>query len=186
MDATAGLRRDPAPDAALLRRARDGDQAAFGALVRPHLRMLHRLCFRITGDEQTSEDATQAALLAAWRHIARFEGRSSFSTWLYQIAHNAALAELRRRVPEPAGAGDELPLGARRGPEDDVVTRLSVQAALARVPPDFRAALVLREYGGLSYAEIAAATGIRVETVKTRIARARAAVARHLSDDDHR
>ena len=186
MDATAGAGRVPGDEAALLGRARAGDQTAFGELVRPQLRTVHAVCYRITGHAETAEDATQATLVAAWRHIGRFEGRARFSTWLYQIAHNAALAEVRRRVPDPAGAGDELPVGARRGPEEEVVTRLTVQAALARVPPDFRAALVLREYGGLSYAEIAAATGVRVETVKTRIARARKAVAAHLLDSRHR
>lgn len=182
MDATGARRRSPAQEAALLERARAGDQVAFGDLVRPHLRRLHTVCFRITGDQAGAEDATQTALLAAWRHLDRFERRARFSTWLYQIAHNAALAEIRRRTPEPVGAGDELPITARRGPEDDVVARLSVQAALAQIPPAFRAALVLREYCGLSYAEIAAAEGIRVETVKTRIARGRQAVARLLGE----
>jgi RNA polymerase sigma-70 factor (ECF subfamily) len=144
--------------------------------------MLHTACYRITGNDATAEDATQAALLAAWRHMGRFEGRARFSTWLYQIAHNAALAEIRKRAPEPIGAAEELPAGTRRGPEEGAVTKLSVQDALGRIPPDFRAALVLREYGGLSYEEIAAATGIRVETVKTRIARARQAMARLMGD----
>jgi RNA polymerase sigma-70 factor (ECF subfamily) len=163
-------------------RARGGDEHAFAALVRPHMRTLHTVSYRITGSDTAAEDAVQAALLAAWRHLDRFEGRSRFSTWLYQITHNAALAEARKRVPEPIGAGQELPGGARPGFQDDVVMRLSLQDALARIPPDFRAALVLREYGGLSYAEIAAATGIRVETVKTRIARGRQAVARLLGE----
>lgn len=181
MDATGGSRGGAAGEAALVARARAGDEAAFAALVRPHLRLLHTVCRRITGDEHTAEDATQAALLAAWRHLDRFEGRARISTWLYQIAHNAALAELRRRTPEPAGAGAELPgQGSARGPEDQVLARMSVQQALALLPPDFRAALVLREYAGLSYAEIAEAEGIRVETVKTRILRARRAVAKEL------
>jgi RNA polymerase sigma-70 factor (ECF subfamily) len=182
VDATGGGGPSPADEAALVTRAKAGDSDAFAALVRPHLRTLHNVCYRITGNDSTAEDATQAALLAAWRYIGRFERRARFSTWLYQIAHNAALAETRKRVPEPLGAGDELPAGHRRGPEEGIVTKLSVQDALGRIPPDFRAAVVLREYGGLSYEEIAAATGIRVETVKTRIARGRQAVARLLRE----
>lgn len=183
MHASGGAPREPAGEAALLRRARAGDQDAFAALVRPHLRMLHAVCYRITGDEGTAEDASQAALLAAWRHLARFQGRSRFSTWLHQIAHNAALAEIRKRTPEPVGAGEELPFASSRpGPEERVVARLAVQDALDRIPPDFRAALVLREYADLSYAEIAAATGIRVETVKTRINRARRAMAKLIGE----
>jgi RNA polymerase sigma factor (sigma-70 family) len=161
----------------LVDRARGGDQAAFASLVSSHRTMLFTVCYRILGQRQDAEDATQLALVAAWRNLGRFEQRSSFSTWLYRIGHNAALGVLRKRVPEPAG--DELERRAGQGPSpaDVVADADAVRWALAQIPPDFRTALVLREYAGMSYQEIAEAVGIRVETVKTRIARARRAVA---------
>jgi RNA polymerase sigma-70 factor (ECF subfamily) len=161
----------------LVERARDGDEAAFAALVSAHRTMLFTVCYRILGQQHDAEDATQLALVAAWRNLGRFQQRSSFSTWLYRIGHNAALSLLRKRVPEPAGDEVERRAGQRTSPADAVADADAVRWALAQIPPDFRAALVLREYAGLSYQEIAEAEGIKVETVKTRIARARRAVA---------
>ena len=173
------------PEAALVSRASTGDEQAFASLVRPHMQKLHAVCYRIAGDNATAEDALQNALIAAWRNMARFEGRAKFSTWLYQIAHNAALAEVRRRPAAiPVDSFDIGVTAVARGPEDEVTTRSAVQHALARIPPDFRAALVLREFAGMSYQEIAEAQGIRVETVKTRISRGRQALARLLSQPD--
>lgn len=164
----------------LVRRARAGDEGAFAALVTPHRTLLYTVCFRILGQAQDAEDATQTALLAAWRNLHRFEHRSSFSTWLYRIAHNAALATLRRSVPEPVADASERRADAAPSHAERIAEADAVRWALDRIPPDFRTALVLREYAGMSYNEIAATLGIRVETVKTRIARARQAMARLL------
>lgn len=160
----------------LLALARAGDQRAFAALVEPHKSMLTAVCYRIVGDDGGAEDALQETLIAAWRHLDRFQGRSKFSTWLFRIAHNAALASARKSVPEPI---DTIDRGAGSGPSiaDTVSDVRSVRWALARIPPDFRAALVLREFCDMSYEEIASAQGIKVQTVKTRIARARQALA---------
>ncbi len=177
-----GFDRDGTTDEArLIGAARGGDQRAFAALVEPHRSMLISVCYRIVGEEGAAEDALQEALLAAWRHLDRFQGRSKFSTWLYRIAHNAALASARRRVPEPVDDESGVPAGGAS--VDDVVADVrSVRWALSRIPPDFRAALVLREYADMTYEEIAEAQGIKVETVKTRIARARRALAVLLAD----
>jgi RNA polymerase sigma factor (sigma-70 family) len=169
-------------EAGLIERARAGDQRAFAALVEPHRTMLTAVCYRIVGDDGAAEDALQETLVAAWRHLDRFQGRSKFSTWLYRIAHNAALASARKVVAEPI---DALERGATAGPAvDETVSDVrSVRWALARIPPDFRAALVLREFCDMSYDEIAKAQDIKVETVKTRISRARQALALLLADD---
>ncbi|MCU0267496.1 MAG: sigma-70 family RNA polymerase sigma factor [Acidimicrobiales bacterium] len=164
--------------------AQEGDERAFGQLVNRYRTMLQTICYRITGDEQLAQDAAQAALLAAWKHIGRFEHRSKFSTWLYRIAHNAALATIRKRRPEPVGELAEQAAGTARGADETVGDVQSVRWALSKLPEDFRAALVLREYGGLSYQEIAEAQGIKVETVKTRISRARQGLAVLLADRD--
>jgi RNA polymerase sigma factor (sigma-70 family) len=169
-------------EAELIERARAGDQQAFATLVEPHRSMLTAVCYRIVGDEGAAEDALQETLVAAWRHLDRFQGRSKFSTWLYRIAHNAALASARKAVAEPI---DALERGIAGGPAvDETVSDVrSVRWALARIPPDFRAALVLREFSDMSYDEIARAQGIKIETVKTRISRARQALALLLADD---
>jgi RNA polymerase sigma factor (sigma-70 family) len=161
----------------LIERARAGDEVAFASLVSTHRTMLYALCYRILGQRQDAEDAVQLALLATWRNLGRFEHRSSFSTWLYRIAHNAALGMVRKRLPEPVGDEAETLSGQRRSHADAIADADAVRWALAQIPPDFRSALVLREYAGMSYREIAETEGIRVETVKTRIARARKAVA---------
>ena len=102
-------------------------------------------------------------------------GDARFSTWLYRIATNASLAVVRRRRDEPAEVQDHWVVESDRTHE--VEDRDEVQRLLARVPEHYRAALVLREYGDLSYEEIAVALSIPVQTVKSRLHRARAALA---------
>lgn len=162
--------------------AKDGDQLAFARLVEPIYLMLHRVCYRITRHEQDAQDALQTALTAAWANLAGFQARSRFSTWLYQIASNASLELVKRRTAVPSGTLAEELWTTGRSPDTIVADVDAVRWALGRIPPDFRAALVLREYAGLTYAEIAAAEGIKVATVKTRIARARQALAELLAD----
>jgi RNA polymerase sigma-70 factor (ECF subfamily) len=166
-----------APEADLLAWAQAGDQRAFAALVEPHRRKLVSVCGRIATDDASAQDAVQAALLAAWRNLDKFQGRARFSTWLCQIGHNAALAQVRRRRPEPVAEVPEPRVAAPGLSGDTVATVHTVRWALAKLPPDFRAALVLREFADLTYEEIAEAQGIGVQTVKSRIARARQGLA---------
>lgn len=167
----------------LLSWAREGDEDAFTRLVEPHRDVLYGVCYRICGNPQDAQDALQNAMLAAWRNIGRFQGRSKISTWMYRIAHNAALAIVRKKVAMPAS--DMIADGpAVRSGDTSVDDVHTVRWALAQVPPDFRAALVLREYHDLTYAEIAEIQGIKIETVKTRIARGRQAVARLINEAD--
>ncbi|KAA0236117.1 MAG: ECF RNA polymerase sigma factor SigW [Acidimicrobiales bacterium] len=162
--------------------AQDGDERAFRALIEPYRPMLQSVCGRIAGSRSETEDAIQVALLAVWQNIARFEHRSKFSTWLFRVCHNAALGVVRKRVPEPAGDEYHEPLSSTTTPDAKVSDVDAVRWALNKIPPDFRAALVLREYAQMSYSEIAETQGIKVETVKTRIARARRALADLLAD----
>jgi RNA polymerase sigma-70 factor (ECF subfamily) len=167
---------ESAGEDALLEWAKSGDDRAFGVLVTRHRAQLTAVCYRITGHPQDAEDALQAALLAAWRAMQGFEGRARFSTWLYRIAHHAALAVACKRRPTPFDI-DQFEVAVDAPFPEQIATRDDVTKALAKLPPDFRAALVLREYAGLSYDEIAEVQGIRIETVKTRIARARQGMA---------
>lgn len=136
--------------------------------------MLWSVCLRITGNTYDAEDALQNTLLAAWRNIRAFRGESGFSTWLYRIAANAALAVIRSRK-----ATDEL-VDTLVSPERDFAEQLAaadrVQALLKSLPEDFRVAIVLRELCDFTYAQIASYQGVGVATVKSRISRARKAL----------
>ena len=121
-------------------------------------------------------DATQEAMIAIARGIGRFDGRSAFTTWLYRVATNAALDELRRGSRRPVAVDVvDSDVAAAEPPIDSVVIdRVDVDAALASLPVEFRAAVVLRDLCDLDYAEIADVLGIPPGTVRSRIARGRA------------
>ena len=128
----------------------------------------------------TRSDATQEALIALVRGLERFDERSLFTTWAYRIATNAALDELRRRRrrPEPGlSAITPNPPAGEPGFDQTVATRLDLDAALTGLAPDFRAPVVLRDLCALSYDEIAEVLQIPPGTVRSRIARGRAALA---------
>ena len=167
----------PGADAALVARAQAGDSIAFAVLAGECRTRVWAICLRLTGNHADAEDALQDALTAAWQHIGSFRQEARFSTWLYRIAANAALGIVRRRRDTPLDPEAHDYLVVVDDHADGHAERDRVQAALARVPEPFRTALVLREYGGLSYEEIAAHQGVGVQTVKSRLYRARAAMA---------
>jgi RNA polymerase sigma-70 factor (ECF subfamily) len=141
------------------------------------------VCRRLTGNDADAADATQEALIAVVRGLPAFDRRSRLSTWVYRIAVNAALDELRRRRRRPDLAIDEcIDVGPDRVSAfdaDDVehaAVRLDVDAALLRIPPEFRAPVVLRDVCGLDYAEIAEVLDLPAGTVRSRIWRGRAAL----------
>jgi RNA polymerase sigma-70 factor (ECF subfamily) len=161
--------------------ARDGDRGALDTLLRSHYDRLHALCWRMTGGGADADDATQEALIAIVRGLDRFDARARFSTWAYRVTVNACLDELRRRARRPRPMGEEVldRPAAGSGPEA-AVDRVVVDAALRQLAPDFRAAVVLRDLCTLDYAEIAEVLDIPPGTVRSRIARGRAELARHL------
>jgi RNA polymerase sigma-70 factor (ECF subfamily) len=169
-------------DDALAAAAASGDRDALDALLRRHAGLVHAVCRRVLAHPEDALDATQEALLAIARKIHTFDGRARFTTWCYRVATNAALDEARRRarrpspvdvVPEPRGAGPAI--------DDLVADQLDVDAALAQLSPDHRAAVALRDLVGLDYAEIGEVLGIPPGTVRSRIARGRAALADQLT-----
>ncbi len=165
-------------DATLAQLAATGDRDALDVLLNRHVDRVHAICRRILGDPDDALDATQEALIAITRSIARFDGRSAFTTWLYRVATNAALDELRRRGrrPRPAAALDDAPALSVVGPEAGG-DRIDIDAALARIPEEFRAAVVLRDLCDLDYAQISEVLNVPPGTVRSRIARGRAALA---------
>jgi RNA polymerase sigma-70 factor (ECF subfamily) len=175
----------------LVAAAQGGDRRALDTLLRTHHDRLYAVCRRLTGNDADAADATQETLLAVVRGLPRFDGRSRFTTWSYRIAVNASLDELRRRRRRPEPGLDEVlfappPGGAQDSSADASVERLDVDAALTRLAPDFRAAVVLRDLCGLDYAEIATILEIPPGTVRSRIARGRAALVPLLSGNPGR
>ena len=168
-------------DQALALDARGGDIVALDTLLRRHYDRLHALCRRLTGNDADAADACQEALVAVARGIAGFDGRASFGTWAYRVATNSCLDEIRRRQrrPEP-GLPEERPPPSGGDALDDIATRVDLDAALAELSPEFRTAVVLRDVADLSYAEIGEILGLPAGTVRSRIARGRAALAARL------
>jgi RNA polymerase sigma-70 factor, ECF subfamily len=171
--------------------AQAGDRDALEALLRRHHDRLWALCRRLTGNHADAEDALQDALIAIARSIRRYDGRAAFTTWSYRVATNACLDELRRRrrrpvadLPEtvgvgasPEGAGGAVSPPPAATAVEAVADRLDIDAALALLPQEFRAAVVLRDLCDLDYAEIGRVLGIPPGTVRSRIARGRSQLA---------
>jgi RNA polymerase sigma-70 factor (ECF subfamily) len=174
-------RLDHLADSELAIAAAAGDRAALETLLHRHADRIHSICRRVLAHPEDALDASQEAMIAVARGIARFDGRSQFTTWLYRVATNAALDEARRRNRRPRPIGD-LPDRGGADPMDAVADQMLIDSALGRIPPEFRAAVALRDLGGLDYAEIADVLGIPPGTVRSRIARGRAALADVLRD----
>ena len=185
-------------DADLLRAHVDGDPEAFAELVRRHRDRLWAVALRTTGDREEAADAVQDALLSAHRAAARFRGDSQVTTWLHRIVVNACLDRLRKRqahptVPLPDGrhTDDGIPSGPEpAAPAHDHDTALVVRQALADLPVEQRAALVLVDVQGYPVAEAAEMLGVAEGTIKSRCARGRARMAIALGhlrggDDGH-
>jgi RNA polymerase sigma-70 factor (ECF subfamily) len=184
-------------DEQLVRAAQRGDRAATDVLLRRHYDRVHAVCRRIAGGTRDADDAAQEAMIRVVRNIDRFDGRSAFSTWVYRIATNTALDELRKRQRRPQlhVVSDDDPSYGRSAPREQideiahreveaVADRLAIDKALADLPPDFRVPVVMRDVGDLDYAEIAEALGIPIGTVKSRIARGRKLLLEQLGNRD--
>lgn len=173
-------------DAPLVAAAQGGDREALEELLRRHADRVYALCRRMTGNPDDADDAAQEAMVAVVRGLRRFDGRSTFRTWVYRVATNACLDELRRRRrrPDPVEV-TETDLTATATATDaptSIANRLAVDDALRRLPGEYRAAVVLRDLCDLDYAEIAAVLDVPVGTVRSRIARGRAALVPHLGN----
>ena len=174
-------------DADVVQRAQAGDHAAFRVLVERYQGRAYRLALRVLRDEDQAQDVVQDAFLKVYGSLDRFEGRSSFYTWLYRIVMNACLDRKRRDRSDREVEWDEEtasgsladPSGAdpvQSGPEVEVERselRGFVTRAIEALPDDARRAIQLREIDGLSYKEIAEALGIPKGTVMSRLYYAR-------------
>jgi RNA polymerase sigma-70 factor (ECF subfamily) len=169
---------DPPSDHDLLERVAAGDGAAFGLLAERLTPMLRRVLFRLGLTEVEIEDAVQETLIRVWRGSAGFAGRSAVSTWACRIALNLGISGLRARRSEPAPrplavADTEAAWESRRQAE-------AVREAVMALPVRLRTLIVLREFEGLTYREIADVLGIPMGTVMSRLHEARAKLRRRL------
>ena len=150
-------------------------------MLRRHHDRIHAICQRLAGNDADGQDATQEALIAIVKGLPHFGGRAKFSTWAYRVATNAALDELRRRGRRPVPAVIEASDRFTGTPTSDdsaaVVARLDFDAALAQLPEEYRAPVVLRDVAGCDYSEIGSILQIPPGTVRSRIARGRARLA---------
>lgn len=166
-------------DACLLAAIAEGDELAFGALARRYEARFFRVARRMLGDDGDAEDAVQSTLLQVFRHAATYRDRWSGSTWLYRVLTNVCVDAARKRRRTPA-AGDAVDPADPRGVGGD---RIDVDRALARLPPEARAVLLLCYVEELPYADVARARGITVNTVKTQLARAKRLMRRALTEE---
>lgn len=173
----------------LITRARQGDRAAFAALVRAHQDEVYTLARRLVGDPHLAADVAQEAMIRAWRALPRFRGEARFSTWLHRITVNVAWtqrkrAARRRTVPIDESFDVAAPYDAEH-PEvagETLELRGRLRGALDRLPDGQRQVVVMKDVYGWSHDEIAQSLGISVTAAKVRLHRARARLVRDLEE----
>jgi RNA polymerase sigma-70 factor (ECF subfamily) len=166
----------PQPDFALLRKAQRGDERAFAVIVRAYELPVFNYVLRTVGDRALAEDLTQEIFLRIYQGLPSFSLRSRFTTWLFQVAKNRLLDELRARERRPRRAipiEDAPPIDVVDTPVERLEAIEAVWRAVGALNPDLKMALLLRDVVGLPYTEIADSLEITLATVKWRIYRAR-------------
>lgn len=184
-------------DYSLVAACRSGNAEAFGILVKRYQDRLFPTILRLTGNADDALDLLQDTFFRAYQKLGKFRGRSSFYTWLYRIAVNLALSDRRKR--RTSGHTSHFDGGRDLDPPDDsdlaipsgalerAETHAEVQAALNALLPDHRAVVVMKEFDGFRYEEIAEILNIPVGTVRSRLHRARAELRhqlKHLIEDE--
>ncbi len=166
---------------------RSGDRAEFARLVDKYHEMIYRLAIKMVNNPQDAEDILQETFIKAYRHLEKFDGRSSLSTWLYRIATNEALMFLRRQKPDMISVDETLDTGEGELeplkivdwsslPEDELMSaeaQVYLDKAVEKLSPSLRVVFVLRDIQSLSTRETAEVLNISETAVKTRLSRAR-------------
>ena len=178
MSPVARPKESATPDAALIGGVAAGEDGAFTELVHRYHHRFHAVARRMLGDDYEAEDAVQVAFLRIFRGAASYREQWSGSTWLYRVLTNVCIDQSRKRrsyepLSESAGAD---------GPRQSRGERIDVDRALAQLPAEARAILLLCYVEELPYAEIASVRGISVNTVKTQLLRAKRLMRRFLSE----
>ena len=166
-------------DRELLKRALNGDIAAFEELVGSNEKRIYNLCYRMMKNEQDAQDMAQEALIKAWRSLRKFNLKAAFSTWLYKIAVNTCLDELRKRKNNTQSIEDLKEKGHTIQDEktknftDDSDLRYEITQAMDKLEPKEKIIIVLKDVHGYSYEEISGILECPVGTVRSRLSRSR-------------
>lgn len=191
--ATLGVQGLTITDEELVARSMNGDADSFNQLVRRWERPIYALAYRVLGREEDARDVCQDTFLRAFRALGGFKGQAKFSSWLYRIALNLCRDWIRRQrraptvqLPEDV---DVAELAAADGPTESIETLVArrelgraVAVAMASLPEEQRTAIVLKEYHGLTFQEIADLQGCPLSTVKTRLYQGLSVVRRQLEE----
>lgn len=189
-------KKSPITDERLVELALDGDEEAFGTLVRRYQRRLTAFLSQLVGDLELARELSQEAFIRAWSALGRFDPRYRFSTWLFRIAHNLGIDQLRRRrlktvsLHRTDSDGDEVEMVVADHEKDplghleNTALASELRDVIDGLRPEYRELILLRHFGGLSYQEIADFKGMPLGTVKNKLFRAhsvlRKALAVHL------
>ena len=160
-------------DSSRVRQCQDGDHDAFAELIKEHQRMIHSLCYRMTGSLADAEDLAQETFIHAFEHLAGFRAEARFSSWLYRIAMNLCLNWRKRRDRLDRLHEEWSQQTLSEGNAEHHGLSQQVQDALLKLHPKQRAAIVLTTYDGLNHAEAAKILGCSETTVSWRIFAAR-------------
>src|SRR4030095_10952035 len=182
-------------DEELVARAKGGDEDSFNQLILRWERPIYALAYRVIGREEDARDVVQETFLRAFRALPGFKGQAKFSSWLYRIALNLCRDWMRRQkrtptVQMPEGI-DPVELAAEKGPVEsieDLVARRElsevVEEAMALLPEEQRTAIILKEYHGMTFQEIAELQGCPLSTVKTRLYQGLSVLRRNLKKNE--
>ena len=183
-------------DEELVSRSMGGDTDSFNQLILRWERPIYALAYRVIGREEDARDVCQDTFLRAYRALPGFKGQAKFSSWLYRIALNLCRDWIRkqRRAPVlqmPEGV-DPLELASERGPAESIETLVArrelsavVEEAMALLPEEQRTAIILKEYHGMTFQEIADLQGCPLSTVKTRLYQGLTVLRRHLEKNGY-
>ncbi len=172
------------PEAELIRRAQNGDAAAFERIYRLHGRRVYSLCLRMVGNTAEAEDLTQEAFLQLFRKIETFRGESAFSTWLHRLTVNVVLMRLRKKSlpessleeltePEEEGSGARRDIGSPDPWLSGSIDRVHLQRAIEQLPPGYKMVFVLHDMQGYEHNEIAELLGCSIGNSKSQLHKAR-------------
>jgi RNA polymerase sigma-70 factor, ECF subfamily len=181
----------PATDEELVARAQGGDVDSFNQLILRWERPIYALAYRVIGREEEARDISQEAFLRAFRALPGFKGQAKFSSWLYRIALNLCRDWIRKQrranVQQMPEGVDPVEMAGETGPAEsieDLAARNELSAvvseAMALLPEEQRTAIILKEYHGMTFQEIADLQGCPLSTVKTRLYQGLTVLRRHL------
>ncbi|MDO1527667.1 sigma-70 family RNA polymerase sigma factor [Fulvimonas sp. R45] len=172
------------PDTLDVQAAARGDRGAFQRLYQRHVNRVHGAVYRLAGyDHARAEDLTQEAFVRAWQKLDSFRGQSAFGTWLYRLAVNVALMDIRARGADPVGFTDEEHLPDHGETPFCAAEREELERAIGGLPPRARAVLVLHDVEGWKHEEIGAELGMAVGSSKAQLHRARGLLRKALGEN---